>query len=35
MDYSDDPCMTEFSPGQAQRMHSETSLYRPILYQSL
>jgi hypothetical protein len=33
MDYSWDPCMNHFTPGQALRMHYETSAYRPTLYQ--
>jgi hypothetical protein len=32
MDYSHDSCMNHFTPGQALRMHSETSKYRPTLY---
>jgi hypothetical protein len=32
MDYSWDSCMDQFTPGQALRMHSETSKYRPTLY---
>jgi hypothetical protein len=32
MDYSWDSCMNHFTPGQALRMHVETSAYRPTLY---
>lgn len=28
MDYSDDPCLTEFTPGQSQRMHDAWLLWR-------
>ena len=28
MDYSDDDCMTEFTPGQQERMHNAFDLYR-------
>src|SRR5262249_53201449 len=30
MDYTDDACMTGFSPGQATRMDSAATLYRGI-----
>ncbi len=33
MDYSDDACMTEFTPGQSQRMDAEVALHRPTLLQ--
>ena len=35
MDYSHDSCMNNFSPGQATRLHSQTSAYRPTLYYKL
>lgn len=28
MDYSDDVCLTEFTPGQAERMNAQWALYR-------
>lgn len=31
MDYSDDYCMIEFTPGQTERMHSAKQTYRPLL----
>lgn len=31
MDYSDDACMIEFTPGQAERMQQAVELYRPSL----
>ena len=31
MDYSDDACMTEFSPGQGSRVNTMIALYRPSL----
>ncbi len=31
MDYTDDSCMYEFTPGQATRMHQQVDLYRPSL----
>lgn len=34
MDYSDDPCYTEFTPGQAARMCSLLATYRPNLLTS-
>lgn len=30
MDYSDDACMTEFTPGQFDRMKSQIATYRSI-----
>ncbi|KAJ8457388.1 hypothetical protein ONZ45_g18337 [Pleurotus djamor] len=30
MDYSDDACMTEFTPGQRERMREQIALYRGI-----
>ena len=30
MDYSDDNCVTEFTPGQIERMHSQVATYRGI-----
>jgi len=32
MDYSDDPCMHEFTAGQSARMDSMMSLYRPSMF---
>lgn len=32
MDYTDDDCMFQFTTGQANRMHSMTSTYRPSIY---
>jgi hypothetical protein len=34
MDYSDDPCLTEFTPGQEARMQTITAAYRPSLFAS-
>ena len=31
MDYTDDACMDEFTPGQTERMQAMTDLYRPSL----
>lgn len=31
MDYSDDACMTRFTPGQIARMHAVLLTYRPLL----
>jgi hypothetical protein len=32
MDYSDDPCLTEFTPDQADLMHDMVTAYRPSLF---
>src|SRR5439155_7960261 len=32
MDYSDDPCLTEFTPGQVARMDAIVPIYRPSLF---
>jgi hypothetical protein len=32
MDYSDDACLTEFTPGQVDRMHEIVPVYRPSLF---
>ncbi|TMQ69078.1 MAG: T9SS type A sorting domain-containing protein [Candidatus Eisenbacteria bacterium] len=34
MDYTDDPCMNEFTPGQADLMHDVVPTYRPSLFAS-
>jgi hypothetical protein len=30
MDYSDDACMTEFTPGQITRLRSQLATYRGV-----
>lgn len=30
MDYSDDLCLTEFTPGQAERMRQQVALFRGL-----
>src|SRR5262249_16322501 len=32
MDYGDDPCMTEFTPGQAAWSHQVLAIYHPSLF---
>src|SRR5262249_56390587 len=35
MDYSDDPCLTEFTSGQDDRINSILPVYRPSLFERL